>query len=132
MLTTHNAMVSAAEKYGWYPLDISSADTPPIQYQSIMSLHFSRMTEESRRQEEWHLDGIAGQTCLGNMPGVEKAVGEALEARIPPECIFEGLCQSLTRATDLFYQERYFHPEMERADRAFQLGGYCPWLILQT
>jgi 5-methyltetrahydrofolate--homocysteine methyltransferase len=34
----------------------------------------------------------------------------------------EGLCQGLTEATELFYQERYFHPEMERADKAFQTG----------
>ncbi|MAH38913.1 MAG: hypothetical protein CL873_00020 [Dehalococcoidales bacterium] len=117
-----NAMMRVGEKYGRYPLSVS-ANTPLARYQAVMSLHFSRKSEESRRQEELHLDDIAEQTCLGNTAKVEKAVKEALEAGINPEDIFrEGLCPGLARATTLFYKESYFHSEMERADGTFQMG----------
>lgn len=117
-----NAMVRAGKNYGQYPLSVS-ADTPPTRYQTVMSLHFSRKTGGSRQQEELHLDNIAEQTCLGSKAEVEEAVKESLEAGITPERIFrEGLCQGLNRSADLFYDEGYFHPEMERADVAFQAG----------
>lgn len=117
-----NAMVRAGKNYGQYPLSVS-ADTPPTRYQTVMSLHFSRKTRESRQQEEPHLDDIAELTCLGSEAKVEEAVKKALEAGINSERIFqEGLCQGLNRSTDLFYDEDYFHPEMEMADVAFQAG----------
>ncbi|MFC2055965.1 uroporphyrinogen decarboxylase family protein [Chloroflexota bacterium] len=117
-----NAMVRAGEKYGEYPLSVS-ADILAARYQAVMSRHFSRKTEGSRKQEEPHLNDIAEQTCLGNTAKVKEVVKEALEASVTPERIFqEGICQGLTRATDLFYEECYFHPEMERADGAFQAG----------
>ncbi len=117
-----NAMVSAAEKYGRYPLTIP-AGIPPARYRSVMSLHFSRSTVESRRTVESTLDRVAEQTCLGKVLSVQEAVNKALETNVTPERIVrEGLCQGLTLATDYFYQEQYFYPEMDRADRAFQAG----------
>lgn len=115
------AMVDAAARYGRYPLT-STSNTPLIQYQSIMSLHFSRTRGKNPEQIEWSSDPISRQTCEGDESGVEEAVRQALEADIPPRRVFERLYRGLDFATGLFYEERFFHPEMEKADRAFKAG----------
>jgi 5-methyltetrahydrofolate--homocysteine methyltransferase len=117
-----DAMVNAAEEYGKYPLTVS-VETSPARYCRVMSLHFSRSIGETQRIGESALDVVAEQTCLGNVSEVREAVRKALETKINPKRTFwEGLCHGLTRATGLFYQEQYFYPEMDRADKAFQAG----------
>ena len=116
------AMVDAAKKYGNYPLSISE-DNSPIRYQDVMSAHFSRKKVEILKQEDEHLENIAEQTCQGNLSGIVKVVPQTMEGGISAERIFlDGLSRGLSRATDLFYQGVYFHPEMERANRVFEAG----------
>jgi methanogenic corrinoid protein MtbC1 len=117
-----DAMVKTAEKYGRYPLD-TSAEPAPDRYSSVMSMHFSRERGEIQAPGETDLERVVEQTCRGNVSEVPHATKQAMEKGVAPESIFlDGLCQGLRLATDLFYQEEYFHPEIDRADQAFHAG----------
>jgi methanogenic corrinoid protein MtbC1 len=117
-----DAMVKTAEKYGRYPVD-TSAKPAPDRYSSIMSMHFSSERGEIQSPGEIDLDRVMEQTCQGNVSELPHATKQAMEKGIAPESIFlDGLCQGLRLATNLFYQEEYFHPEVDRADQAFHAG----------
>lgn len=114
-----DAMATAAQKYGRYPLPAGPdlEEEKPVTFKRAQRIQEQEKALDSNRI----LDRLARLALEGKVKEVTRAVGQALDLGIAPKSIlFDGLGRGLALANEKYFLKLAFLPEITMANKALE------------